>query len=261
MLRGFSTRSARDSWDSFRTQAEAAGLSRIWVVPRSTVESRFSAAGTAVAASANPMKTPAAMHPGYRVSVLLGSPGRAFWSRFRAAAPQSPSIAANSLDRYTEGVVEGLCGQLRQWDRSAVAVYPFRHARQLLGFQWLLGDTPWTRTAPFGVTIDPQYGPWFAWRAAVLTRLAWPASPLPAASPCALCPAPCVAACPSGAVDKAGFDWRTCAAYRLGEETCRESCLARLACPVGSDYRYVDEQFHYHYRASLREIAALQKGP
>ena len=55
---------------------------------------------------------------------------------------------------------------------------------------------------------------------------------------------------------KSGFDWQACVDYRVAENTCRDTCLARQACPVGPDHRYSREQMGYHYRISLRTILA-----
>ena len=67
-------------------------------------------------------------------------------------------------------------------------------------------------------------------------------------------------ACPAGAVSKAGFNWRACVDFRLSGPTCRLTCLARLACPVGEGYRYGKEQMNFHYGASLNMIRK-ERGP
>jgi hypothetical protein len=59
------------------------------------------------------------------------------------------------------------------------------------------------------------------------------------------------------AVHRQGFDWRACAAYRKAHPTCRETCPARMACPVGASHRYGTEQMRHHYTASLREIEKM----
>jgi len=103
---------------------------------------------------------------------------------------------------------------------------------------------------PLGLQIHPQFGPWWAYRGLlVLDR------PLPAETPpgdgCAGCAAPCVAACPAGAVSRGGFDVVACRARRLTAEPCRLSCAARIACVRGPEHRYRDEELAFHMRASL----------
>ena len=61
---------------------------------------------------------------------------------------------------------------------------------------------------------------------------------------------------PAGAGAKAGFDWQGCVNYRVSENTCRNTCLARMACPVGPEHRYTEDQMAYHYGVSLRSILA-----
>ena len=245
-------------WPRLREQAAAAGLNLAWVVPRAAIDPLF-------AGLASDSVTPAALHPRYRCALVLGSAGPALWRRLRAArgtgAGTVPDPAAHPVDRHSERTVEALAAALRPADPALVTVYPFRHARQLLGFARLLGPAPWLASAPFGVAIEPQAGPWWALRGALLTALeVSPAAPA-GASPCTPCPAPCEAACPAGAVHRAGFDWRTCADFRLAPASpCRATCLARLACPVGRAQRYDLDAIAHHYSASLRELQAARHG-
>lgn len=235
-------------------RAQAAGLTLRWVVPRSAIDPRFAHASWRTA-------TPATLHPGYRSAIVLASAGPDFWRAFRDAVPAAPD-SADPLDGHTERVVDSLCDTFRAADPTAMAVYPFRHERQLLGFPRLLADLgEWTAAAPFGIVVHPRAGPWWALRGALLTALALPPTPDAAPSPCPECPAPCVTACPAGAVRKSGFAWRPCADYRLRAPTCRETCLSRLACPVGPAFRYDEPAIAFHHRASLRELEAHLRPP
>lgn len=191
------------------------------------------------------------LHPACKTIVLLGSAGREFWEQCLAARQGGEP---DPMDRHTERVVEQAMDELRRADPTALAAYPFAHERQIVPFLALLEGTPLLRHTPFGVALHSRFGPWFAWRAALLTALPLPPTALEGPSPCEACPAPCVAACPVGAVKKTGFDWQTCVTHRVAEETCRETCLARMACPVAPQYRYSGEQMAYHYGISLRTI-------
>jgi hypothetical protein len=101
--------------------------------------------------------------------------------------------------------------------------------------------------------IHPELGPWWAYRA--LIALAGDSSELVPATPlgdaCAGCPAPCVAACPAGAVRLGGFSVADCHARRLTAPACHLSCDARLRCVRGVEHRYTDEQLAFHMAASM----------
>ena len=83
-----------------------------------------------------------------------------------------------------------------------------------------------------------MFGPWWAYRALLVVDRALPPAAAPPGDGCAGCAAPCVAACPAGAVARAGFDVPACHARRLAAEPCRLSCAARIACVRGPEHRY-----------------------
>jgi hypothetical protein len=55
-------------------------------------------------------------------------------------------------------------------------------------------------------------------------------------------------------VAKDAFSWPACIGFRRSQAPCRETCLAREACPAGAEFRYGRDQLAYHYTASLRMI-------
>jgi hypothetical protein len=131
---------------------------------------------------------------------------------------------------------------------------------------------PWLTQAqvqfesPLGLGIRPDCGPWFAVRAALLLPLPQAARAFldrrfprlaANASPCTTClDKPCIAACPAHAVtNDAPFNLKACVNFRAGNHSpCASTCLARLACPVGRDYRYDEAQIAYHYERALVTI-------
>lgn len=244
-------------WEPFRQAADELGLTVVWVVERERIDPYYAGRSGSGGAMA---RAPAELHPDYRRAVLLGSGGGRFWSNFRAARSAPPRPEENPLDRYTERVVEPLIEGLRAADPAAVAAYPFTHDRQLLPFLGLIESVPALQTRPFGIPIDGSHGPWFAWRAAILTATPYPPTEWLPEAPCAACDAPCVRICPVQAVDVAGFRWGDCVAYRQSDGSCGERCLAREACPVGTASRYPREAIRYHYGASLRTIRARASG-
>jgi ferredoxin len=187
---------------------------------------------------------------GARAAVVVGSGGPAFFDRF-LAAPESSDGAPDPLDRFTARVVAAVTRSALEPSAVAHAVhFPFVGWDPVIPFQRLgraagLGDP-----GPLGLQIHPDFGPWWAYRAMIVLDRAGPATLAPGDG-CAGCPAPCVAACPAGAVTRAGFDVRSCHARRLSAEPCRLSCAARIACVRGPEHRYSERQLAFHMAASL----------
>jgi epoxyqueuosine reductase QueG len=111
--------------------------------------------------------------------------------------------------------------------------------------------------SPLGLLVHPRYGLWHGYRGALLfaTRLDLPQR-VSAGSPCAACAGrPCLAACPARAFTAAGYDVAACARQLAGtpEPACMGiGCLARHACPVGSEHRYAPAQARFHMQSFLR---------
>ena len=122
----------------------------------------------------------------------------------------------------------------------------------------------WSHVSPLGIGINTEFGTWFAYRA--LFALDNPLQePVPLASqgtPCDRCEEkPCRSACPAGAVRlHKSFDLDRCVSHRLkSASSCADRCLARLACPVGQDWRYDEDQLVYHGRRSLASLRAWRE--
>ncbi len=112
--------------------------------------------------------------------------------------------------------------------------------------------TGWSHPSPLGITIHHEFGTWYAFRAMFLVRTRLPASDCsPTESPCGNCTdKPCISACHVDAVGEIGsFNLEACARFRIRESSpCSFSCISRIRCPVGTEYRYDPEQMKYHYR-------------
>ena len=113
---------------------------------------------------------------------------------------------------------------------------------------------------PLGLQIHPRFGPWWAYRALIAVAadadivddiIGGAVDDPPRGDLCVGCPAPCVAACPAGAVRLGGFSIAACHARRLTAPACRLSCDARIRCVVGTEHRYSDEQLAFHMAASM----------
>ena len=182
-------------------------------------------------------------------TLIVGSGGPTFFDRFEGG-PEASDGAPNPLDRYTKRVITRAVGAaLEPGGVAHVVHFPFG-VRPLIPFQRLGRAAGLGGPGPLGLQIHPTFGPWWAYRALIVLD-----RPLPAAAPpgdgCAGCDAPCVAACPAGAVARGGFDIVACQARRLVAEPCRLSCVARITCVRGPEHRYRDEELAFHMRASM----------
>jgi hypothetical protein len=182
-------------------------------------------------------------------ALILGSGGPTFFERFDGG-PEATDGAPNPLDRYTERVVTGAAGDALDSRGSAHVVhFPFG-VRPLIPFQRLGRAAGLGGPGPLGLQIHPTFGPWWAYRGLLVLDRPLPTAP-PPGDGCAGCDAPCVAACPAGAVARGGFDVVACHARRLVAEPCRLSCAARIACVRGPAHRYRDAELAFHMRASM----------
>src|SRR5690606_16939013 len=123
--------------------------------------------------------------------LLVGNAGQAMWEAFVATAPVGP----HPLDRWTRTVVDLVAEQV-----GAGVAYPFDGPPYRPFQRWALHCDD-VHPSPMGVLVHPRFGPWHAYRAALLLadRIALPdtgRSP----SPCDSCATrPCLDACPVGA--------------------------------------------------------------
>jgi len=191
---------------------------------------------------------------GFRQLLLFGNGGGAFWQALRLAGMEGEHpVDCFSVDCVTRYMAEALPGSRYQVLYPGAAVIPLQTLGRLAG---------WHHPSPMMVGINERWGVWFAYRVALLadTELT-PTVPWTAPSPCDGCgDRPCVGACPAGALNTGSLHLDRCLIYRRREDSlCRDTCMARVACPVGAAHRYSDEQIRYHYGRSMAVIAAIGK--
>jgi len=185
----------------------------------------------------------------YRQLILIGSCGRKLWATIKTEGIAS----ADPVDDFSVRRVEAWFATQAAGTRHEI-VYPGKRA---VGLQSLGELAGWHFATPFMVGINAQWGSWFAYRIALLADTDFAlTAPEAGVSPCASCAEePCVDTCPAHAMADGRFDLQRCVGYRKQTNSlCRATCIARLACPVGSEHRYSDEQIRHHYTASMKII-------
>jgi ferredoxin len=214
------------------------------------------AAFDAACAPVAPTLTLASLLSGACAALVVGAAGRAFFEGFLDAFGRAKGARApdpDPLDRYTRAVVdEATRAALAPLGVAHATYFPFMGASAggvVIPFQRLGRAAGLAATSPLGLQIHPTYGAWWAYRALLVVDAELPRG-APLSDACAGCPAPCVTACPAGAVRRAGFDVPACHARRRADEACHLSCAARLACIRGPEHRYSDAQLAFHMAAS-----------
>jgi hypothetical protein len=184
-----------------------------------------------------------------RTVVLLGNIGGSIWPAFSKWWQDNEHVS-NPLDAWSVEIIRPVASMIggTAWFPSERPWQPFQ--------QWaMLAEG--LRASPLGILVHPEYGLWHGYRGAIgfEERIDFP---LPATRPhpCDHCPdKPCLTSCPANAVMLEGFDVPACRTYLAGGGTqaCMQGgCVARNACPVGTEYRYTDAQLRFHMTALSR---------
>lgn len=187
--------------------------------------------------------------------ILLGHGGRRLWACVAPTAGESK----DPIDDHCVATLRQLFAEELPEHRYRI-LYP---GEQIIGLQALGQLAGWHHPSPFMIGVDARWGSWYAYRAVVLSDTDFPAQtpvdrdkPADPPSPCLSCTErPCITACPANALLDGHFDLARCSDYRLqADSPCAFTCLARLACPVGSEHRYDAAQLHHTYARSLQMI-------
>jgi hypothetical protein len=190
----------------------------------------------------------AAVTPAYRTG--------SFASAKLPATPRSIVLIGNGGGDFTREIIEReVVAAARHTGARCVAVYPFVTGGPSLNFIELAKVTGLGGPSIIGVVLHPTYGPWMAFRAALIidVELDLPGGAI-GFDPCPTCvPRSCIAACPATAVAfPAGWDIPKCLTHRVEVEAdCAPRCHARVACVVGPEHRYPDDELAYHHGRAL----------
>lgn len=206
------------------------------------------------------VRAPLGLQAHERQLILLAHAGRRLWERVQAAG----AAGEHPIDDYSVDIARRWLAGATPGARHRI-VYPKGQPgglppRQHVGLQRLGSLAGWHHPSPFMVGIDSQWGSWFAYRVAILADTSLPLSAVEdTGHPCPNCrDTPCIRACPAGALDRGVMDAQACRDYRLRESSpCALGCIARLACPVGAEHRYEQDQIRHSSAGSLRAIRLL----
>ena len=181
-----------------------------------------------------------------RTVLLIGMVGRHGWAEF-SASPEFGDGLPDPLDRWSKRLIDALALECQ-----ATALYPFGGPPYHPFQRWARRAEP-VSASSLGLLIHPRYGLSHSYRGALALRehMDLPA-PETAALPCETClTKPCLSACPAGAFTVAGYDLGACTTHLKSEsQSCTlRGCAARLACPIGADFRQDETQIRFHMNA------------
>lgn len=239
-----------DLLDSIRTAGAPYGLNLVAATPAERYDASVTSGHRA-----------SELAPGARSIVIVGNGGGGLWAALKRHAEREPGWwdHEHPLDEFTREIVESsIALPLRASGHRCVVVYPFVHDNRTLNFVHLARVAGLTGPSVIGVSLHPRFGPWIAFRAALLVDELID-SPGPAINfdPCPTCTArSCISACPVGAVSiETGWDIPKCLTHRVEvEPDCIKRCHARTACVIGPEHIYPDDELAYHQMRSLRAM-------
>lgn len=188
--------------------------------------------------------------PWARTLLLVGNVGSELWDRSGAeiAALDGP----DPLDRWTRNVIEPVASSV-----DGRALFPFT-GPPYWPFQRWAERAEGVRQSPIGIQIHLEFGLWHAYRAAILLRGTIALPRREQAHPCDTCvDRPCLTHCPVNAFSSAGYEVDRCVDHVVAVQNergaCSEvGCLARLACPIGTTWRYRPEHARFHMHAFVK---------
>lgn len=183
------------------------------------------------------------VHEGDETVVLLSPDEPGFWAHV-TVQPEFADGAPDPLDRWSKRVIGALAELL-----GGRALFPSDGPPYAPFFDWALrSGTAWQ--SPIRLMVHARMGLWASFRGALLIPGLLPL-PEPTEPPCPSCTAPCLRACPVGALGAAGYDVPACHAFLdtpEGENCLSSGCLARRACPISESYGRLEAQSAWHMR-------------
>jgi hypothetical protein len=183
---------------------------------------------------------------------LVGNIGSSYWDDFIGSAEYRDGIA-DPLDRWSRRIAETLAAEF-----ALQPVYPFEGPPYYPFQQWARRAEGLAQS-PLGIMMHPEHGLWHSYRFALLGEGLEPDPAPVGVSPCLACKdQPCLHRCPVDAISGKGYDVDACAGYLQSTPRAQchaRGCMARNACPVAPQLRYLPAQARFHLRAFLQARA------
>ena len=170
---------------------------------------------------------------------LIGPQTEDFWALFTQSAEWQDN-KPDPLDRWSERILTALAEKL-----GAQAHFPFG-ADSKPFLSWAMSsNTAWQ--SPVGMLVHATAGLLVSYRGALEfdEEIAFET----AQNPCRSCAAPCIYACPVGALTPQGYDVTLCRDYlktNAGASCLNNGCKVRHACPISQTYPRTAQQSAYH---------------
>lgn len=183
---------------------------------------------------------------GAKTILLLGYDGPDLWRFFRQS-PEAGDGEPDPLDRWSRRVIGCIAHEF-----NAATAFPFDGPPWAPFLRWAYKAEP-LHPSRLGMAIHETRGLWCGWRGALIISDDIPVQPVARGPhPCDGCGMPCRVACPVSAFTGPGYDTARCRAHissPAGEACRKRGCLARHACPVGSEYAQSEDQAAFHLDA------------
>ncbi len=174
-------------------------------------------------------------------TLLMVGPAEGFWAHITA---QPEWGEADPVDRWSRRVIGTVACNLH-----AKALFPFGGPPYSPFQRWAL-RTGRMWQSPVRLLVHDVQGLFVSFRGALALKDRLDLPPAPP-RPCNSCAAPCLTACPVGALTDAGYDVPACHSYlntAAGQTCMTDGCIVRRTCPVSQGYARIPEQSAYHMR-------------
>ena len=175
--------------------------------------------------------------------LLVGPDEPGFWAHL-TAQPEWADCAPDPVDRWSRRVIGRLA-----CDLGAKALFPFG-GPPYAPFQRWAKATGRAWESPVRLLVHDVAGLMVSYRGALALKERLDLPPV-GPRPCDTCAAPCLTACPAGALTGAGYDVPACHTFLdqpQGQDCLSGGCHVRRACPRSQSYGRVAGQSAYHMR-------------